>query len=241
MKEGLLAVAGRGRGGGFFLPGVELECTEDGVGQFEGRGEVALHAAVERIAEHRVRPRGDFVPHESIHRNQHVPGVVPQKLSTPEVDFVTATGPGQAETLPVPRRDGRENIAVTGVAESRAEAGRHERSGHGVDRGRDGFERATLGGGAGEAFIPVGQSRQGSTGSARGVDVWKIDLGLDAFVADPVSEAALGAETCAGASGRARHRHGGEVDGSVELLDDGRGRRGRPLNGARRWLAGDRG
>ena len=72
------------------------------------------------------------------------------------------------------------------------------------------------------------------------MDVGKVDLGLDAFIADPVSEATLGAQARAGTGGRARQRHGGEVDGTVEFLDDGRGRRGGPLDGAGCWLAGDR-
>ena len=51
VEEGLLAVAGRGRGGSFLLSWVELERAEDGVREFKGRGEIALHASVERIAE----------------------------------------------------------------------------------------------------------------------------------------------------------------------------------------------
>ena len=100
MEEGLPAVAVRGCGGGLFLPRVELERTEDGVGQFEGCGEVALHATVERIAENRVGVGSGLVPEQASGRGECVAGGGATDLGGPEIDFASATGLWEVEKAP---------------------------------------------------------------------------------------------------------------------------------------------
>ena len=117
--------------------------------------------------------------------------------------------------------------------EVRAESSGQQGGRGGVEGGSDGLDGAALRGGAGEAFIPVGDGR----GREGRVGVREVDLRLDALIADPESVATAGAERAAGHR-RARHGHRRQVDRAVVFLQEGSGRRGGPLHAAGHQTAG---
>ena len=92
MEEGLFTACAA-----VLLSGIEFERAEDGVGEFERRREVALHATVQRVAEDRIGPRSYLVPHKTVRRNQDVAHRVAEEFAAPEVDFVSTTSFGQVE------------------------------------------------------------------------------------------------------------------------------------------------
>ena len=94
-----------------------------------------------------------------------------------------------------------------------------------------------MGRGAREAFVPIRQSREGCAAAICRIDIGQVDLGLDAFVADPISEATIGAEITSAGDGRTWHRHHRQVDGAVEFLQTSRRRRGGPLDTTGRRLS----
>ena len=231
VEERLTAVGDSRGGGGVLLARIHLQRAEDRVRQFEGGREVGLHAAVERVGEDGEGQRGDLVPEQAGGRGHRVAGGEATALAGgPGVEVTAGAGLRELEEVPVA---GVQDVVGAPGLVVRAEASRQQGGCGGVEGRRDGLDGAALRGGTSEAFVPIGH---GGGGEGR-VGVWQVDLRLDAFVTDPVSVAAAGAERAAGHR-RTRHRHRREVDRAIKFLEEGRRRRGGPLHAAGHLAAG---
>ena len=182
------------------------------------------------------------MPEQAVRQGDGVAGGLAADVARPGVDVAAGPRPRQSEVFPGGQGigDRGEDVQVAQAEVIGVEIGGHQR-GRRAEGRRDGLEGAALGGGTGEALVPLRQAWQGRPGVAGGVDIRQVDLGLDAFVADPVSKTSVDAEASPAGDGRPWQRHRRKVDRSVEALLAGRRRRGRPLDAAGGRLAVHRG
>ena len=153
MEEGGATEFRVGRDRGVLLAGVGFERPVIRVGDFKGRREVHLDAAVIGVGQGRERPRGDVMP-QSFTRGDH--GVARggvTDLIGPESECGPVFDGADQEGIPL---TGRGGIRIAPEAESERRGQERGTRKVGLVSGLDGFDGTALGGGGTEAGIPIG-------------------------------------------------------------------------------------